>query len=155
MQSSYGSYVLETFVTLLLVCVVAVVVLYGARRFGIGRARGPIELVGQLPLDARRAIYLVRVGAQVIVVGASEAGLSRLGEVAENALPKEDKPNGTSFKDVLAKLRGSPAITESLTIPEPEEPGVAPAKDPDGMNMSVSPQGEAHVHTDQPKGGKV
>jgi flagellar biogenesis protein FliO len=152
MTGSYGSYVLETFVTLLLVCVVAVVVLYGARRFGIGRARGPIELVGQLPLDARRAIYLVRVGAQVIVVGASEAGLSRLGEVAEKELPKEDKPNGTSFKDVLAKLRGSPP---AITIPEPEEPGVASAKDPDGVNMSVSPQGEAHVHTDQPKGGKV
>ena len=127
MTSSYGSYVLETFVTLLLVCVVAVVVLYGARRFGIGRARGPIELVGQLPLDARRAIYLVRVGAQVIVVGASEAGLARLGEVAESALPKEEKPSGTPFMDVLARLRGSPP---SVSVLEPEEPGTAPAKDP-------------------------
>ncbi len=113
--------------TLLLVCVVAVVVLYGARRFGIGRARGPIELVGQLPLDARRAIYLVRVGAQVIVVGASEAGLARLGEVADSALPKEEKTNGTPFKDVLARLRGAPP---KLTVPEPEEPSAAAAKDP-------------------------
>lgn len=131
MQSSYGSYVLETFVTLLLVCVVAVVVLYGARRFGIGRARGPIELVGQLPLDARRAIYLVRVGAQVIVVGASEAGLARLGEVSEKDLPKEDKANGTPFKDVLAKLRGgaSSEPTPPITPPPPEEPDAAPAKD--------------------------
>ncbi len=135
MNSSYGSYVLETFVTLLLVCVVAVVVLYGARRFGIGRARGPIELVGQLPLDARRAIYLVRVGAQVIVVGASEAGLARLGEVAESALPKEEKTNGTPFKDVLAKLRGIGGDTslsrpEKLTVPEPDESNAAAAKDP-------------------------
>jgi len=128
MQGSYGSYVLETFVTLLLVCAVAVAVLYGARRFGIGRARGPIELVGQLPLDARRAIYLVRVGAQVIVVGASEAGLSRLGEVPDKELPKEEKPNGTPFKDVLARLRGAPP---AVVVPQPDEADVAPAKDAD------------------------
>jgi flagellar protein FliO/FliZ len=131
MTSSYGSYVLETFVTLLLVCVVAVVVLYGARRFGIGRARGPIELVGQLPLDARRAVYLVRVAGQVIVVGASEAGLTRLGEVAEGTLPKEpQKQVGAPFKDVLARLRGAPP---PVSIPEPDhtqEPGVVPAKEP-------------------------
>src|SRR6185295_11350711 len=82
-----SAYLVETFVTLLVVCVLAFVVLYGARRLGIGRARGPIELVGQLPLDARRAIYLVRVGAQVIVVGASESGFTKLGEVSSADLP--------------------------------------------------------------------
>jgi flagellar biogenesis protein FliO len=111
---SYGGYIAETFVTLLLVCVVAVAVLYGARRFGIGRARGPIELVGQLPIDARRAVYLVRVGKQVLVVGASEAGLSRLGEVEAASLPlTEERDNGIAFKDVLARLRGRGADADA------------------------------------------
>jgi flagellar biogenesis protein FliO len=104
--SSYGAYVAETFITLLLVCVVAAAVLYGARRLGVGRARGPIELVGQLPLDARRAVYLVRVGTQVLVVGASEAGLTRLGEVEGTSIPKDDPDDKSPFKDVLARLRG-------------------------------------------------
>lgn len=68
-MSSYGSYVIETFVTLLAVCALAVLVLRGARRVGIGRPSGPIELLGHLPLEARRGIYLVKVGTQVFVVG--------------------------------------------------------------------------------------
>lgn len=79
--SPYGGYIVQTFVTLLAVCAIAFAVLYGARRLGIGRPRGPISLVGQLPLDARRSIYLVKIADQVIVVGASEAGLTRLGEL--------------------------------------------------------------------------
>ena len=69
-MGSYAGYIVQTLVTLLAVCALAFVVLYGARRLGIGRPRGPIELVGLLPLDARRAIYLVKVGRQVLVVGA-------------------------------------------------------------------------------------
>jgi flagellar biogenesis protein FliO len=126
---SYGSYIAETFVTLLLVCLVAVAVLYGARRFGIGRARGPIDLVGQLPLDARRAIYLVRVGKQVLVVGASEAGLSRLGEVDASSLPADaPKENGIAFKDVLARFRGradDPDEEKAATARAPDEDGKA------------------------------
>ena len=67
--------------TLLGVVALAVVLLYGARRAGIGRATGPAELLGRLPLDGRRAVYLVRVGSTVYVLGASEAGLTKLGEV--------------------------------------------------------------------------
>src|SRR5262245_20984295 len=77
-----ASYLVQTFATLVVVCALALVVLYGARRLGLGRARGPVELVGHLPLEARRAIYLVRVGPHLIVVGASEAGFTKLGELA-------------------------------------------------------------------------
>ena len=94
----------ETFVTLLAVCGLAFVVLYGARRLGIGRPRGPIQLVGQLPLDARRAIYLVQVGEQVLVVGASEAGITKLGEVAANTLPPAEPTATAPFADVLARV---------------------------------------------------
>lgn len=104
----YAGYLLETFVTLLAVCGLAFVVLYGARRLGIGRPRGPIQLVGQLPLDARRAIYLVQVGGQVLVIGASEAGITKLGEVLASELPAVDPAsNAPPFADVLARVLGT------------------------------------------------
>ena len=103
-MSSYAGYMIETFVTLLAVCGLAFVVLYGARRLGVGRPRGPIALLGQLPLDARRAIYLVQVGEQVLVVGASEAGLTKLGEVAAKALPPAELAPTAPFADALARV---------------------------------------------------
>jgi flagellar biosynthetic protein FliO len=104
-MGSYAGYLLETFITLVVVCGLAFVVLYGARRFGIGRASGSIKLVGQLPLDARRAIYLVKIGEQVIVVGASEGGLTKLGEMSADAVPKEIEPKPLKFSDVMARMK--------------------------------------------------
>jgi flagellar protein FliO/FliZ len=102
----YSSYLVETFVTLVVVCGLAFVVLYGARRLGVGQPSGAARLVGRLPLDARRAVYLVKVGAKVLVVGASEAGLTKLGEMDETDLPKEEVPKTTDFGDVLARAMG-------------------------------------------------
>ena len=77
-------YIVQTVLVLLLVCVLAAAVLYGARKLGVGRGHGPLRLVGHLPLDARRGIFLVRVGdSRVLVVGAAEGGLTKLGEMAE------------------------------------------------------------------------
>ncbi len=100
----YASYIVQTLVTLLAVCAIAFVVLYGARRLGIGRPRGPIELVGLLPLEARRSIYLVKVADQVIVVGASEAGFTKLGEIAASEIPGEAPQATMSFADVFARV---------------------------------------------------
>lgn len=102
----YASYIVQTIVTLLAVCAIAFVILYGARRLGVGRPRGPIELVGMLPLDARRSIYLVRVAGQVIVVGASEAGFTKLGEISAGDLPAEAKVEAP-FSDVLSRVLGN------------------------------------------------
>ncbi len=116
----YAGYMIETFVTLLAVCGLAFVVLYGARRLGLGRPRGPISLVGQLPLDARRAIYLVQVGEQVLVVGASEAGITKLGEVGAKELPAPSPTAAAPFADVLARvLRTKRAAPASAPAPAP------------------------------------
>jgi len=101
--SPTASYLVETLVTLGAVLAVAVLVLVGARKAGVGAPQGPLELVGRLPLDARRVIYLVKVGPQVLVVGASEAGLVKLSEVAGLELPP--RPAGRSFAEVLAGLK--------------------------------------------------
>ena len=100
-----GRYVVETLVMLVGVTALVVLVLSAGRRLGMGRPQGPLELVGKLPLDGRRAVYLVRVGETVYVVGASETGLSKLGEIPKDGivLPKgETEPRG--FRDVLARV---------------------------------------------------
>ena len=102
-MSPYTGYLVETFVTLACVCAFAVAVLWGARRMGVGRATGPIELRGHLPLDARRSIYLVKVGEQVFVVGVGEGGFSKLGEIPAAELPRVEVEAPSPFAAVLAR----------------------------------------------------
>ena len=106
-MSPLAHYVVETLVTLLAIAALAVVVLIGARRAGMGRSAGPLELVGRLPLDARRAVYLVRVGSTTYVVGASEAGIAKLGELPEGSLELPVQPSqSASFREVLRRALG-------------------------------------------------
>jgi len=104
-----AAYLAETFVTLLAVIAVAVLVLYGARKLGIGRVHGPMHVVGRLPLDPRRSVYLVRVANQVLVLGVSEAGITRLGEVDPDSIKYEPDAGPARFADVLARLTGKQA----------------------------------------------
>jgi flagellar protein FliO/FliZ len=111
-----GRYVLQTVLTLAAVAGLAVLILYAARRVGVGRPSGPLSIAGRLVLDARRSIYLVRVGDLIYVIGASEAGLTKLGELTPDALgaPLElgaESPAG--FRQVLERLRTSPRIPTS------------------------------------------
>ena len=62
----------------------------------------------------------MQVGDQVLVVGASEAGLSKLGEMSAKELPAVD-PGATvaPFADVLAKVLGTKkAAPAKLVAPE-------------------------------------
>lgn len=119
-------YLVETVVTLVAVAGLAIVVLYAVRRMGVGRPTGPVELAGRLVLEARKAVYLVRVGETVYVLGASEAGLTKLGELPRAALgdapdlPSEVK-SPASFQRILASL--APRDTSTT-------PGAERAPDP-------------------------
>lgn len=112
-MSPLTSYAIETFVTLVAIVVLAVLVLYGARRMGVGRPAGPLELIGRLPLDPRRVVYLVRVGHAVYVIGASEAGLRKLGELHDDALDLSglQPPEPSDFRAILARALGRPAAS--------------------------------------------
>lgn len=120
-MSPLGAYLLETLVTLSAVVLLAFVVLYGARRLGVGAAKGPLELVGRLPIDARRAVYLVRVGELVYVVGASEGGLTKLGEVGADAVSHDPQPPAR-FADIVTRIKARPPAVEA---PIDAAPGAA------------------------------
>jgi flagellar protein FliO/FliZ len=109
-MSPLATYLVETSVTLLAVVAIAIVVLMGAKRLGVGRPHGPMHLLGRMPLDARRVVYLVRVADQVLILGASEAGLTKLGELQPQALEEgESEPARPAFADLLSRLRGKKA----------------------------------------------
>ena len=114
-----AAYLVETFVTLVAVCALAVAVLWGARRLGIGRPSGPIELCGHLPLDARRAIYLIRVGEQVFIVGVGEGGFTKLGEMPADAMSADAGADAGAGAGAGADVRaGAGAGTpESGSVP--------------------------------------
>ena len=107
-MSPYGSYVVETLVTLLGVSALAFLLLYGARKAGLGRATGSVSLIGRLPLDARRSVLLVQVGPTVFVVGVSEAGLTKLGEMPATDVPPVSAVDADAapFASVLKNVLG-------------------------------------------------
>ncbi len=129
MNSPVGVYLVETIVALTAVVALCVLVLYGARRLGVGRPVGPIELLGRLPLEGRRSIYLVRVVDQVLIIGASEAGLRKLGELPSSALARGDVAQSVPrFAEVLSAALGrakpvnAPTERAEAARPEANEP---------------------------------
>jgi flagellar biogenesis protein FliO len=108
-MSPLTRYLLETFLMLALVCVLAFFVLWGARKLGVVRNHGPLGLEGHLTLDARRAIYAVRVSDQVYVVGVSEAGMTKLGEMKRTdfqaGVLANPPPEPATFQSVLKRLK--------------------------------------------------
>ena len=111
-MTPFGTYIIETLVTLVAVVALAILVLVSARRFGIGRPLGPLELIGRLPLEGRRAVYLVRVADRVFVLGASEAGIEKLGELEPNSI-QPSLPYKGGFRDVLARILAGRKETEA------------------------------------------
>jgi flagellar biogenesis protein FliO len=120
-------YVIETIVTLLAVVVLSIVLLSALRRAGVGKAAGPLELVARLPLEGRRAVYLVRVGSTVYVLGASDNAIQKLGELPEGSLPPNPAPEQQSFAQVLRRAVGLRGKATSTAAPERPPSGETPS----------------------------
>jgi len=115
-------YVVETLVTLVAVVALAVLLLSALRRAGLGKAGGPLELLARLPLDGRRAVYLVRVGETIYVLGGSEQALHKLGELPPGAVLQAAADRDPSFAEVLRRAVGLRApsargSTAEATVP--------------------------------------
>jgi flagellar biogenesis protein FliO len=115
------SYVLETLITVAAISALAVLVLFGARRIGVGRPSGPLLLVGRLPLEGRRTVYLVRIGETVYVLAGSEAGLTKIGELPRADLAGIEPEGAMTFRDVLSRVRGRTAGERPLGAGAPAD----------------------------------
>ncbi|HEY6560358.1 MAG TPA: flagellar biosynthetic protein FliO [Polyangiaceae bacterium] len=111
-MSPIGWYIVKTLISVIAICALAVLAIWGIGRAGAGRSAGPLQLVGRLPLDGRRAVYLVRIGKTVLVLGGSEAGINKLAEVPSDSvsLPALEA-HSRSFRDVLARATGREPVT--------------------------------------------
>jgi flagellar biosynthetic protein FliO len=107
----YGVVLLQTLFALAGVCVLAWVVLrWGARRgLGMGALGGRVRVLERIALEPRRALYVVKVGERVLLLGAGDGGSPTLiTEIDPATLPPEEarKPTGEAFRDVLARVTG-------------------------------------------------
>lgn len=102
-----GALLVRALVVLLGVCAAAWFVVRLARRVGPPAGAGALTVIARLPLEGRRAIYVVRVGTRQLVVGAGEGGgLTTLAELAPGELdPAALVRPVTTFKQILERLR--------------------------------------------------
>jgi flagellar biogenesis protein FliO len=116
-------YVVETLVTLFAVVALCVILLAALRRAGLGKTGGPLELLARLPLEGRRAVYLVRAGETVYVLAASESALAKLGEIPHGTLPVTAELEPQSFASVLKRAIGVKSTGEvTSAAPSAEDP---------------------------------
>ncbi len=110
----YGLALVQTLLALGAVCALAFGALRVAARGGLLRPLARhITVIESTSLGPRRALYLVRVGERVLLLGASDATLSTLAELRPDELPPPppaDEPTGPrSLFDALLGRRPPPA----------------------------------------------
>lgn len=105
-MSPLAEYIAQAAVTLVGVALVAWLIVYTGRRAGYHKDSGSLRLRGRLTLEGRRALYLVEVSDKILVLGASEAGLTKLAELDREALPELPPASSRSFASVLAQTFG-------------------------------------------------
>lgn len=104
----YGVALLQTLLALAAVCVLAWALLrFGARR-GVGVSRGRVRVLERVPLDHRRALYLVGIGERVWLIGVGDGGApALLAELDPSELPPPaERPAG--LLELMEKLRRQP-----------------------------------------------
>jgi flagellar biogenesis protein FliO len=82
--AGHGAALLRMILSLTIVCAIAYAALhYLAKRVSspTGRGADSLRVLARLPIEPRRSIFIVRVGARTLVVGSSEAGLETLSEL--------------------------------------------------------------------------
>lgn len=104
-MSPEATYVLESLGTIAVFGGALYVATWGLRRLSGQRAGGPLEILARQPLDGRRAVYLVRVGKRVLIIGATDGALTRLGSTSLDAIEGElpSAPASSSFREVLSR----------------------------------------------------
>jgi flagellar biosynthetic protein FliO len=85
-SGGYGALMLTSLLVLVLVCVAAWVALRLVARWLEGRrVGGGVSVVARVPLEPRRALYVVEAGGRRLLIGSSEGGVSLVTELAPEA----------------------------------------------------------------------
>jgi flagellar protein FliO/FliZ len=108
LPGGYGSSLLQALLALGAVCLLAWWVLRALGRHGVGRGgSGRIQVLERVPLDARRTLFLVRVGDRAWLVGAGDgASPTLLAELSPDALPPVPETDDRSFREALGRIAG-------------------------------------------------
>jgi flagellar biosynthetic protein FliO len=110
LPGGYGVALFQALLALVAVCILAWTVLRWSAGRGLGSLGGGqrIQVIERAHLDARRTLYLVKIGERAFLVGAGETGApSLLAEIPASELPAV-KP-GVRFSDVLKRREATEA----------------------------------------------
>ena len=121
---SLGASLAVSFLSLGLVCLLAVVALRWLSRRGVGQGSGPIRVLGRCPIEPKRSFYLVEAAGRCFLVGGSDGGMSLIAELDPKDLPAPASSTplmrgigGVRFAEVLARLRGAKPAAEAPDLP--------------------------------------
>ncbi len=108
--SGYGELVLTSLLVLVIVCAMAWAAVRVLGRWMEGRrVGGGVAVVARVPLEPRRALYVIEAGGRTLLLGSSEMGVTLIAELdgaamaaAEAAQPRP-RPFGAAVGDALAR----------------------------------------------------
>jgi len=129
---SYGGELVKTIVALIFVCILAYVLL----RWGLGWLYGKkplpnhMKILGRLPIEGRRSLYLVRVQSRTLLLGVTDSSVNVLAELdseefdrrAEEARSSGAATPGHSFQQVLSRILASNKHDPAQDAPGPRGP---------------------------------
>lgn len=118
-MSPEATYVVESLATIAVFGGALYVATRALRRISGERAGGPLEVLARQPLDGRRSVYLIRVGKRVLIVGAGEGALTRLGSTSLASVQAELVKDDRGFREVLSRAVGRKRDVEAPP-PAPE-----------------------------------
>lgn len=123
LPGGYGVSLLQTLLALAAVCILAWVVLRWSARRGLGVSRGRVKVLERVPLDGRRALYLIEVNGRQLLVGVGDGGApALLTELEVDDLPVGREPVAT-FGDLVRRLRPEPPVTAVVEDPAAPDAG--------------------------------
>jgi len=114
-RASFTWLVLQTLLILAAVCLLAYLLLrWGMRRFqgGPAGAGSALKVLDRLPLEPRRALYVVEVGNRILLLGTSEQQTTLLAELDEETAQllraewSAPAAGRKSFREVLSEKMG-------------------------------------------------
>jgi flagellar biosynthetic protein FliO len=123
---SMGSSIALSFLSLGIVCLVAFVALRWLGRRGQPANIGALRVLARQSLDQKRSLFVIEAAQRCFLVGAGEGAMTLLAELDKAAVQRDltqAAPQAGAlsrrFADVLVKVLGKPAPSQSRATAEP------------------------------------